>query len=216
MMQFNSDTALKYFEHLKGMLDYDLDDDLLTIIMMSSEDARLRFAHVLLAEVLARTDIPDDVLIYWLYAVVDPNQSMLPYAIVSNEVSASLRTAILTQYFQVFESIFPAKCSRLGLDAHELGQNRWDLLCYMWWELLPRYGDYFTSSFFDIDLEFLELMGRILEIGHVACKQSALRGLSLWHGSHPEIVKRIIDERRADIPDELIDHARLAQFGSLR
>ncbi|HLA84232.1 MAG TPA: hypothetical protein VJL29_05530 [Thermoguttaceae bacterium] len=65
--------------------------------------------------------------------------------------------------------------------------------CYMWWDLFPSYGEPEDPSRHDEDQTILKVMRSILEIPSEACRESALHGLSHWHMSYPEFVRRAVD-----------------------
>lgn len=118
----------------------------------------------------------------------------------------------------LFENVFARECSSTAL-VHQSQSTRdpLSLICYMWWDIFPTWGDPTNPVQRESDILLLDVMGSILSIDHSHCIESALHGLGHWHASYPDQVTRIVDEflagRGAMISPDLKSYAQSARSG---
>ncbi|HVT90884.1 MAG TPA: hypothetical protein VHD56_18665 [Tepidisphaeraceae bacterium] len=92
-------------------------------------------------------------------------------------------------------------------------------VCYMWWDRFPNGGANSTESeSATIDVKLVELMGRALQIEHLACQHSLLHGLGHWHTSDKDLTSNIISdwlEKHPHVPPSLRKYAEGARSGNV-
>lgn len=117
--------------------------------------------------------------------------------------------------YQVYEGLFAAKCSPSLGHMSEDG-NPLNLVCYMWWDILPIYGMPDEPERAQIDQTVLKVMAKTLKLDCVACQESALHGLGHWQHCYPQTVNEIVDDflaRNSSLRPELNQYALNAQRG---
>ncbi|WAC74284.1 hypothetical protein OU995_06065 [Roseateles sp. SL47] len=62
----------------------------------------------------------------------------------------------------------------------------------------------------------VEIMGGVLELDHVACKEAALHGLAHWQVGLPDEVRSVIERHSESMPPLLRDYASAAKVGNLQ
>ncbi|MEF9387451.1 hypothetical protein V4890_17765 [Ralstonia solanacearum species complex bacterium KE056] len=209
--------ALNYFVEYQPLLGVEFSNDFDECVLLASDEARLQFVDAMLdAIVVGHSRVPERVALGGLRAIVDSSATMLPYSLFAEGVPSHLRTAVLTKMHAVFVEIFPQRCERLLAHRAAAPLPPWNLLCFMWWELLPRHGVPPVTFLAETDLTILQLMGSVLKVDHVACKEAALHGLALWQAARPGDVQGLIDRYAAYIPETLQDYALAAKTGSIQ
>jgi hypothetical protein len=91
-----------------------------------------------------------------------------------------------------------------------------NLVCYMWWDLFPSWGNPADASMAATDAAILGVLRRTLHLPSTACREGALHGLGHWHLNYPGQVERIIDDFLARTPQvgpELREYAMSARGG---
>ena len=147
--------------------------------------------------------------------MVDPAATILPYSFVAESCDLDLRSALLEKMKNAFAVIFSKRCDPILAHSTKNHLSPWNLLCFMWWELLPRHGVPRIAALDNFDLAILRTMGELIDLSHLACKEAALHGLSLWQSSYPEKVPEIIDQHAPAIPSSLRNYALKAKAGDL-
>ena len=87
----------------------------------------------------------------------------------------------------------------------------------MWWDISFRLEDEEPERR-KLDPEILRVMGRILELESLACKESALHGLGHWQEDYPSEVREIIDRFLSRSEGErpgLLEYAAQAREGNV-
>ena len=115
----------------------------------------------------------------------------------------------------LFREFFALRCTPALGHLSEQGSTL-NAACYMWWDfdcwcVLP---DPLTLD--PLDAALLACMRSILEIDHVACRESALHGLGHWHRAQSAAVEDIVDEflrRNPSLPGPLRQYALSARRG---
>jgi hypothetical protein len=68
-----------------------------------------------------------------------------------------------------------------------------NLVCYMWWDIIPIYGQPDVPERSELDQEILGVLESTLQLDSIACRESALHGLGHWQHYYPQRVGEIID-----------------------
>jgi hypothetical protein len=151
-----------------------------------------------------------------LYFLVSPACSDHMFTLLNPDVAWSERKRCINSVFTLFEHFLALKCSPHLSHLDEPGANLLNVVCYMWWDLLPVAGKPDDSSRKEIDEAFLDVMRRSLELASDACQESALHGLGHWHLDYPTDVEAIIAqflEHHSALRSELKTYALAAQKG---
>lgn len=209
--------ALRYFENYWPVLGVDVRDDIDEGVLLASNEGRLRFVDAILSALIeGQLDVPEAVMLGGLSAIVDTTATILPYSIFAEDVPMWLRADVLNKMHTVFAEIFVRRCGQTLASRAIAPQSPWNQLCFMWWELLPRHGVPFESFLEETDIVIVRLIGALLKLDHLACKESALHGLALWFAARPDDVRREIDKNACFIPPVLSDYALAARAGNLQ
>lgn len=151
------------------------------------------------------------------------------FALVDPFVPEPVRLRALRSFVPLFETTIRQRCSEHLLHLHESGASPLNPACYMWWDRLPFCpshpddddprlgGDPVLQASFDS--AGLQVMARILDIPHDACRESALHGLGHWHVAYPAEVAEIVDRFLLSSPGlrgELLAYADAARVGMVQ
>jgi hypothetical protein len=88
----------------------------------------------------------------------------------------------------------------------EPGANPLNLVCYMWWDIIPITGRPDDPKRKEFDQAILRVMKSTLQLDSTACRESALHGLGHWQHDYPERVGEIIDKfsmSQRELPEKL-------------
>ena len=143
------------------------------------------------------------------------------FALVDPSVPWPKRKHCLSAMFTLFEKFFAPRCSShlSHLDTMETDTSMvssLNMVCYMWWDLLPIYGQPEKPDFSEFDATCLEVMRLTLNLDSDACRESALHGLGHWRYVYPQEVQAIIDAwlaRQQEVSEELKAYAFAARRG---
>ncbi len=154
------------------------------------------------------------------------------------------RLACVRAMETLYRGLFAEHCAPT-LSHLESSENPLNVVCYMWWDLLP-WGDYedlvrpdgapaededdveFLESrvvpeklaqFRLLHLAMLETLREILRIDHLACREGALHGLGHLQELYPHEVSQIVQEflyGEKALPAELIIYAEAAAEGAVQ
>ncbi|MBZ0285589.1 MAG: hypothetical protein K8L97_32965 [Anaerolineae bacterium] len=116
----------------------------------------------------------------------------------------------------MYEKVFFKRCSPHLSHVTEQEANPINLVCYMWWDLMPIYGQPQKKGRQPIDEACLQVMEKTLALDSSACQESALHGLGHWKMYYPERIASIIDSFITSHPDlrpELREYALRAKQG---
>ena len=89
-------------------------------------------------------------------------------------------------------------------------------VCYMWWDIMPVYGDPRLEDRYALHRAALHVMATVLDFESLACAESALHGLGHWHRAYPERVEGLIDgflATHSGARPELLTYARSTRYG---
>ncbi|MBM1172056.1 hypothetical protein [Microvirga arabica] len=116
----------------------------------------------------------------------------------------------------MFRQLLLPRCSSHLSHRDEPGASPLNLVCYMWWDIMPVYGGPHPEDRHALHQAALETMGAILQMNSVACQESALHGLGHWRSAFPEQVEDLVDafiRSHANTRPELLAYARSASCG---
>jgi len=164
--------------------------------------------------------------LFQLYSDAQLNQGL--WFLVSNACSSHMfalmdvsvpwteRQRCLASFHQLYEQCFARRCTPHLSHIDEPGAGPLNMVCYMWWDIIPiagKPGDPMRSAF---DHEILRVMESTLQLDSIPCRESALHGLGHWQHQYPERVGEIIDRfsmTRPDLPEKLRQYMMNAYVG---
>lgn len=138
------------------------------------------------------------------------------FALTNESVPWTERQRCIQAMYTVYADLFEPRCARVLSHLDEPGVNPLNSICYMWWDVLPIFGEPDVPTRRAFDAEVLEVMARTLALSNDACREGALHGLGHWQTYYPEQVHATIDTFLANTPDlrpELRSYAQSAQDG---
>ncbi len=134
------------------------------------------------------------------------------FMLLDTSITLEKRNTCVKAWYTVFETIFARKCTPTLGHLDEENPNPLNSVCYMWWDVMPIYGEQHGG----LKDAIFELMQHTLALEHDACRESALHGLGHWQMYFPKRVKQIIDEflkSHRKIRPELKSYALQARQG---
>jgi hypothetical protein len=138
------------------------------------------------------------------------------FALLDNSVPWSARQRCIRSIHRLFEECLAKRCSPHLSHLDEPGASPLNLVCYMWWDIIPVYGHPNDPEWAEMDNEILGVLESTLKLDSLACQESALHGLEHWHLYYPQRVEEIIDtffENHKEIREELRTYAMSAYNG---
>lgn len=141
------------------------------------------------------------------------------FAPLDETVSWELRQRFAASIFTLNERLFLPKCTpHLGhlMREYDPDANPLNMVCYMWWDIVPFFGQPAKPEQREWDMLLLDVMRRTLQLESDACREGALHGLGHWQYQYPEEVQRIVDDflwRHPDLRPGLISYAKSARGG---
>jgi hypothetical protein len=151
-----------------------------------------------------------------LWYLADNACSNHMFAVASESVPMDDRVACLRGMLGLFGKLFAPRCTPHLCHRGEEGAGPVNLVCYMWWDLLPIIGEPENVELAPFDAAALDVMIRTLELESDACREAALHGLGHWHDDYPGVVADTIDAFLARSPalrPELREYAQNAREG---
>lgn len=115
------------------------------------------------------------------------------FALMDASVPWSARKRCIGSIHQLYKQCFVKRCSPHLSHLDEPGANPLNLVCYMWWDIIPISGHPNDPTWKEFDQEILQVMESTLQLDSIACRESALHGLGHWQHDYPERVGEIID-----------------------
>jgi hypothetical protein len=138
------------------------------------------------------------------------------FSLTDLSVSLPQRIKCVESITLLFERLFATRCSSHLSHLSPSNPSPLNLACYMWWDIIPITGAPADSSRREFDDAVLSVMKEILDLGSLACQESALHGLGHWQHDYPERVCSIIDRAVSNAEGwstELSTYARNARRG---
>ena len=127
-------------------------------------------------------------------------------ALLEASVPWSAQKRCIASFHQLYEQCFAKRCSPHLSHLDEPGVSPLNLVCYMWWDIMPIYGHPDDPIWKEMDEEILRVMESTLQLDSLACRESALHGLGHWQHQYPQRVGEIIDKfsmSHRDLPENL-------------
>jgi hypothetical protein len=138
------------------------------------------------------------------------------FALMDESVPWPARERCIYSFHQLYEQCFARRCSPHLSHLSEPDANPLNLVCYMWWDIIPLYGKPNDPSRKEMDEAILQVMESTLQLDSIACRESALHGLGHWHMYYPERVGEIIDKfsmSHPHLPEKLESYMKAAYTG---
>jgi hypothetical protein len=118
--------------------------------------------------------------------------------------------------YSLYEQCFLQRCSPHLSYVDEPGASPLNLVCYMWWDIIPIAGNPQDASHSALDEAILQVMESTLQLDSIPCRESALHGLGHWQHAYPEQVGAIIDAfsmKNPKLPEKLKQYMLNAYVG---
>lgn len=153
-----------------------------------------------------------------LWCLISAGCSALMLLLADPGVPLALRIRALRSFVPLFEQVMAVRCLPLLSHLDEQPANELNTVCYMWWDVMPIHSKPSDPDRAAFDAEVLEVLRRILDIPHDACRESALHGVSEWWLDYRH-VEQVVDDWLARTPDlrpALTQYANLAKIGCVQ
>ena len=138
------------------------------------------------------------------------------FALLDNVMPWVARQRCIRSMHNLFEECFARRCTPHLSHLDEPGASPLNLICYMWWDVLPIGVQPDDPKRSDLDREILAVMESTLQLNSIPCQESALHGLGHWQVYYPQRVAEIVDsflQRRQEMREELRMYAMNASRG---
>lgn len=156
-----------------------------------------------------------------LWFLIDNSCSDHMFTLLNPAIPWIERKRCLSSMLTLFEDYFAPRCSAHlshldTLEADTGNINPLNMVCYMWWDLLPIYGKPEEPDRKEFDAACLKLMRLTLDLDSDACRENALHGLGHWALVYPVEARAIIDAwlaRHQEVTGDLKAYALAARRG---
>lgn len=141
-----------------------------------------------------------------LWYIVSNACSNHMFALMDESVPWPARQRCIYSIHQLFEQCFAKRCSPHLSHLDEPGANPLNMVCYMWWDIIPISGHPQDPARKGFDQDILRVLESTLQLDSIACRESALHGLGHWQHEYPERVGEIIDKfsmSHQELPEKL-------------
>ena len=141
-----------------------------------------------------------------LWFIVSSSCSNHMLALLDASVPWPAQQRCITSIHQLYEQCFAKRCSPHLSHLNEPGANPLNLVCYMWWDIMPIYGHPDDPIWKEMDEDILRVMESTLQLDSIPCRESALHGLGHWQHHYPERVGEIINNfsiSQRELPEKL-------------
>ena len=141
-----------------------------------------------------------------LWFIVSSSCSNHMLALLDASVPWPAQQRCITSIHQLYEQCFAKRCSPHLSHLNEPGANPLNLVCYMWWDIVPIYGHPDDPIWKEMDEDILRVMESTLQLDSIPCRESALHGLGHWQHHYPERVGEIINNfsmSQPELPEKL-------------
>lgn len=130
-------------------------------------------------------------------------------------VPMAKRVACVRAIATLYRTLFATRCSSHLGHLSEAGANPLNLVCYMWWDLIPLTPSPGSRAWAELDEAVLDVMAQTLRLSSIACQEGALHGLGHWAGGYPARVRSIVDGylQQPELRPELRAYAEAARAG---
>jgi hypothetical protein len=116
------------------------------------------------------------------------------FALMDADVPWPARQRCIRSVHALFAQCFAKRCTPhlSHLPETEPGASPLNLVCYMWWDIIPIGPQPDDPTRTDLDREILAVIEETLQLDSIACQESALHGLGHWKSYYPQRVEEII------------------------
>ena len=114
------------------------------------------------------------------------------FALMDSGVPWAARQRCVRSIHNLFQDCFARRSTPHLSHLDESGTSPLNLVCYMWWDIIPIGPQPNDPSRSDLDREILGVMESTLQLDSIACQESALHGLGHWHYGYPSRVGEVI------------------------
>jgi hypothetical protein len=162
------------------------------------------------------SDYRDEQVNRGLWYIVSNGGSDYMFALLDETVPLVERLRCISSFYTLFEKLYAVRCSAHLSHLDEPGSNPLNMVCYMWWDLLPIAGSIDQHDGEAMNAAFLDVMARALALDSTACQEAALHGLGHWASTHPVRVRTIIEAflaQNRSLRQELRQYAETALSG---
>ena len=138
------------------------------------------------------------------------------FALLESDVPWLARQRGIRSIHELFAQCFAKHCTPHLSHIDEPGASPLNLVCYMWWDIIPIGPQPNDPDRNDLDREVLGVMESTLQLGSMACCESALHGLGHWQQYYPQRIAGIIDtflQNHKTMREELRTYALSASRG---
>jgi hypothetical protein len=115
------------------------------------------------------------------------------FALMDESVPWSARQRCIYSIHQLYEQCFAKRCTPHLSHIDEPGAGPLNMVCYMWWDIIPIHGNPTDPARKEFDQTILQVMDSTLQLDSIACRESALHGLGHWQHEYPEQIGEIIN-----------------------
>ena len=151
-----------------------------------------------------------------LWFIADNSCSNHMFALMDTSVPWSARRRCIYSFHQLYEQCFAQRCSPHLSHLPEPVENPLNMICYMWWDIIPISGKPDDPTRREFDEAILQIMESTLQLDSVPCRESALHGLGHWRMYYPKRVGQIIDKfsmSQPVLPEKLKEYMTAAYTG---
>lgn len=115
------------------------------------------------------------------------------FGLMDESVPWTARQRCIYSIHQLYEQCFAKRCTPHLSHIDEPGAGPLNMVCYMWWDIIPISGHSEDPARKEFDQAILQVMDSTLQLDSIACRESALHGLGHWQHAYPEQVGEIIN-----------------------
>jgi hypothetical protein len=136
-------------------------------------------------------------------------------ALADPSVPAEVRSHCLESFVPLFRDVFRVRCVAALTHGAAIRGERLNGVCFMWWDAMDYYPGPADPGRRPVDLVAVRVMGQLLDLDSIACKESAVHGLGHWRWKYPEAVEPLLDVAIAnarDWPPGLLEYAQQARW----
>ena len=151
-----------------------------------------------------------------LWFIADNSCSDHMFALLDESVPWPEQKRCIYSIHQLYEQCFAERCTPHLSHIDEPGTGPLNMVCYMWWDIIPISGHPGDPVWEEFDQDILNVMGSTLQLDSIACQESALHGLGHWQRQYPERVGDIINSfsmSHRDLQKELETYMKNAFVG---
>jgi hypothetical protein len=115
-----------------------------------------------------------------LWFIADNSCSNHMFALLDASVPWPEQQRCVRSIHQLYEQCFAQRCTPHLSHLGEPGASPLNLVCYMWWDIIPIHGKPDVPERSELDREILGVLESTLQLDSIACRESALHGLGHW------------------------------------